>query len=90
MVECYTPSVVTLRQGKLPEVVGARVETKRLSVELGQHCSHVGSGGVHFHNERELRIRMGAVQKAFCSFRVPRQRLGIFTEHGSEGGARED
>ncbi len=39
-----------LRQGKLPGVAGARVETRRLSVELGQHCSHAGA---HFHNERD-------------------------------------
>ncbi len=28
-------------------------------MELEQHCSHASGGGIHFHNERELGIRMG-------------------------------
>ncbi len=54
-----TDVIVSLRRGKLQGVVGARVEMRRLSVELEQHCSHAGGGGVHFHNEREMGIWMG-------------------------------
>ncbi len=46
--------VVALRRGKLPGEESARMETRRLSVVLGQHCSHAGGGGVHFHNKREF------------------------------------
>ncbi len=79
--------IVTLRRGKLLGVEGARMETRRLSVELGQHCSHAGGGGVHLHNEQDLGIRMGEdgssaegfleLLEGGSSFRVPRQRLGL-------------
>ncbi len=46
---------------------------RRLFVELGQHCG----GGVHFYNERELGIRMGAVQKVSWSFLKAAQASGF-------------
>ncbi len=96
----YNPDlVVTLRRGKLPGVVGARVETRKLPVELGQHCFHASGGGVHFHNGRVLGIRMGEdgnsaeglleLLEGRSSFGVPRQRLGFLWSMDGRG-LRED
>ncbi len=66
---------------------------------LGQHCSHAGGGGIHLHYKWELVIRMGEdgssaeglleLLEGGPSFGVPRQRLGLLAEHGSEGSGEE-
>ncbi len=91
-----TDVVVSLRRGKLPGVVGTRIEMRRLSVELGQHCSHAGGGGVHFHNEQEIGIWIGVVQKASWSFLKATQAsgfqvrdLGVFRSMEVRGAERK-
>ncbi len=91
--------VVALRRGELPGEEGARMETRRLSMVLGQQCSHASSGGVYFYNKRELGIRMGEdgssaeglleLLEGAPRFGVPRQRLGPLAEHGGEGSGEE-
>jgi len=81
--------IVALRQGKLHGEESARMVMWWLSVVLGQHCSHTGGGGIHFHNKWELGIWMGEdgssgeglleLLEGGLSFGVPRQRdLGFW------------